>query len=264
MRFVQISDTHVGPTSDYAVRDNKSLPYLEALVDTINNLPFAPDFVLHTGDVVDDASEASYRLAKSVLDKIKYLTYYLVGNHDNAIALQRVLLGNANPSERLDYYVEIGGVGLAVFDSHGPSDPAGTLTAQQLEAARKLCTPYGPPLVIALHHQPVALDSQWLDMGWQVDGRELRMPLDCGSAFLEAIAPARQRIRGVFFGHVHWGFQVVRDGIFMCSAPSALGQISSWPYQAEPIVAPDLPGFNVVTVTGIQTIVRQFTFNPSA
>jgi Icc protein len=262
MRFVQISDTHLGSTPDYAVRGNQSLRYLKALVHTINNLPFAPDFILHTGDVADDASEAAYKLAKPVLDTLKYPIYYLVGNHDSATAMQRVLLGKTNPAERLDYYVEIAGIGLAVYDSHGPVDPAGTLTAQQLESIRKLCTPDGPPLVIALHHQPVALDSKWLDEGWRADGRDLRMPLDCGPAFLEAIAPARNRIRGVFFGHVHWGFQIMQNGILMCSAPSALGQLTSWPNQPAPVIAPDLPGFNLVTINGNQTIVRQFTFNP--
>jgi Icc protein len=258
MRFIHITDTHVGPTPDYTLHGNPALPILKALVDTINNLPFRPDFVLHTGDVVNDRQEASYDLAKSVLDRLKFPVYYVVGNHDQPDLMQRVLLGQTLVGDRFDYTVDIDGIRLAVFDSRGSPDPAGTLTAKQLEMLRDLCQPAGPPLIIALHHQPVWLDSTWLDEPW-TGGQS--MPLDCGEAFREAIAPARDRIRGVFFGHVHRGFQVFRDGILYCSAPSALLQFESWPGQREIIPArAELPEFGVVTVTPTQTIIRQYTF----
>jgi hypothetical protein len=149
-----------------------------------------------------------------------------------------------------------------VFDSRGPVDPAGTLTAAQLDRLRGLCTPSGPPLMIALHHQPVRLDSGWLDGPWQ-DGR--RMPLDNAEAFREALAPARSRIRGVFFGHVHRGFQVYQDGILYCSAPSAVLQFESWPDQPAPIPSHgELPEYGVVTMTPTQTIIRQYPFGRPA
>src|SRR5437762_11867956 len=80
MRFIHITDTHVGPTATYGLPGKPALPTLEALVDTINNLPFKPDFVLHNGDVTDDASEAAYRLVKPILAKLKYPIYYVIGN----------------------------------------------------------------------------------------------------------------------------------------------------------------------------------------
>jgi hypothetical protein len=121
-----------------------------------------------------------------------------------------------------------------------------------------VCQPSEPPLIIALHHQPVWLDSAWLDEEWAT-GQS--MPLDCSEAFREAVAPARSRIRGVFFGHVHRGFQVFQDGILYCSAPSALLQFESWPGQSEVVPArAELPEFGVVTVTPTQTIIRQYTF----
>jgi Icc protein len=258
MRFVHISDTHVGSTPDYTLHGNAALPILQALVDTINDLPFRPDFVLHNGDVVNDRQEASYVLAKSVLDKLKCPVYYVAGNHDQPDLMQRVLLGQTPAGDRFDYNVDMDGIRLAVFDSRGPFDPAGTLTPGQLESLRELCQPAGPPLVVALHHQPVWLDSSWLDEPWNTGQR---MPLDCGEAFREAIAPARHRIRGVFFGHVHRGFQVFRDGILYCSAPSALLQFESWPGQNEVVPSrAELPEFGIVTVTPTQTITRQYMF----
>jgi 3',5'-cyclic-AMP phosphodiesterase len=257
MRFVHISDTHIGPTADYRLHGQAALPTLEALVERINALPFRPDFVLHNGDVTNDASEASYALARPILEKLKVPVYYVMGNHDRPDPMLRVLLGKTTTGSRYDYYTEIDGFGLAVFDTRGPVDPAGTMTDEQFAVLRDLCKRDGPPLIIAVHHQPIGLDSRWLDEVWE---NGLSMPLDCAEAFRAAIAPARARIRGVFFGHVHRGFQAVQDGILYCSAPSALVQFESWPHAETAIAALDeLPGFGVVTVTPTQTLVRQYT-----
>ncbi len=262
MRFVHITDTHLGPTPDFRLHGQAALPTLEALVERINNLPFKPDFILHSGDVTDDAKEASYALAKPVLAKLNAPVYYVIGNHDRPDPMLGVLLGMTPGVRRYDYYTEIDGVGLAVFDTRGPVDPAGTITDEQFAALRDLCKPEGPPLVIALHHQPVVLDSTWLD---DIGDDGLSMPLDCAQAFREIIAPARSRIRGVFFGHVHRGFQVLQDGILYSSAPSALVQLESWPGQRLPYPAlEELPAFSVVTITATQTIVRQYAFQRPA
>lgn len=262
LRFVHISDTHIGPTSDYALRGCPALPTLEVLVEHINALPFTPDFVLHTGDVVDDRSEVAYKLAKSALEKLRFPVYYVAGNHDDPQQLRGLLSGVDSRNERFDYYREITGFRLAVYDSRNPAaDPAGTLTARQLQDLHMLCLQNGPPLIIALHHQPVKLDSTWLDEGFDDDGAYEEMMLECTEDFLEAIAPARERICGVFFGHVHRGFQAVKDGVLFSSAPSALLQFQSYPGQAHPVPAyNELPGYSTVTVQDGQTIVRQYTF----
>jgi Icc protein len=257
MRFVHITDTHIGPTPQYKATGQRPYPILEALVKEINCLPFEPDFILHTGDVVDDAGANSYQLARPLLQQLKAPVFYAVGNHDLPQPLQQALLGKRMVSDRYDYYVKVHGIGLAIFDSHKSNAAEGTLTPEQIEALRDLCQPKGPPLIIALHHQPVLLDVQWLDHGW----KHYHMMLECGDAFLEAILPARNRIRGVFFGHVHRSFQVVKSGILFSAAASACAQILSWPLDPEPLPSPDeLPSFNIVTITADSTVVRQHTF----
>jgi 3',5'-cyclic-AMP phosphodiesterase len=257
MRFIHITDTHIGPTPGHTMMGGHPLATLEALVNEINCLPFEPDFILHTGDVTDDGSEAAYKLARSVLQRLKAPIFYLVGNHDNSQNLQRVLLGKTTVSERHDYYVKLGGVGLAVLDSHIDNTQEGSLTEDQLEALRDLCKPSGPPLIIALHHQPVLMDVEWLDHGW--DGYQ--MILQDRERFLDAIAPARDRIRGVFFGHIHRSSEVMRKGILFSTPPSGCVQTVTWPSTARPEDSTsEQPGFNVVTVTDEQTIIRQHTF----
>jgi 3',5'-cyclic-AMP phosphodiesterase len=259
MRFVHITDTHIAPDPEFAHYGHQTLANLEALVDAVNALSFGVDFVLHTGDVVEDRSEAAYRVAGRCLQRLRVPIYYVAGNHDDADALQRVLMGVAPAGRRFDYGLTVDGVRIAVFDSRGPRDPRGTLTDEQLAALKDLCTPEGPPLVISLHHPPMPLGSAWLDGGWKTpEGLMPDMLLDRGPEFLEAISAARDRIRGVFFGHVHRAYQVMHRGVLFCSAPSSFGQLFTWPDQKHPTAAPHEPaGFSLVMVTADETVVSQ-------
>ncbi|MBE2195486.1 MAG: metallophosphoesterase [Anaerolinea sp.] len=254
LRFIHLSDTHIGQTPDFANYGHNSLKNLEHLISHLNALPFPIDFVLHTGDVVEDRSEQAYRLAQPALAKLKYPIYYVAGNHDDPAHIQRVLLAKTPDRDRFDYQFSHKGVAFAVFDSRGPHDPAGALTEDQLSTLRDLCQPIGAPLVIILHHPPAALDCRWLDEGWTIP----HMLLENRDAFMDAILPARDRLRGVFFGHVHRAYQVFRQGVLFSAAPSTFGQLLSFPEQPMPAVTPEEPaGYNLVTINGDQTTIRQ-------
>ena len=258
MRFIHITDTHVAADPELVSHGHAPLPRLQALVRAINALSFPVDFVLHTGDLAEDRSEAAYVLARRALADLRLPIHYVAGNHDDADILQRIMLRSAPLGPRFDYRLSSAGVNVAVYDSRGPRDPAGTLTDDQLDSLRALCVPEGPPLVIAIHHPPLPLDTPWLDAGWQTAGAPgPSMLLDRGPEFLTAIAPARDRIRGVFFGHVHRAFQLVHRGILFSSAPSGFVQFQTWPDQAQPSASAAEPaGFSVVTIAAEQTTVR--------
>jgi len=259
VRFVHMTDSHIAADQGYTSYGHAPYTNLLAMVDAINALPFTVDFVLHNGDVVQDHSEAAYRLAGSVLSRLRPPVYYVAGNHDDAELLQRVLVGSTTPKPRFDYVVEVAGIQLAVLDTRGPKNPAGTLTDDQLAGLRRTCVPHGPPLVIAIHHPPLPLDSTWLDEGWTMNGRTYpNMLLDRGEEFQDALAPARERLRGVFFGHVHRAYHVMHKGVLYASAPSSFGQLLTWPGLGSPDPAPAEPaGFAVVTITPDRTIIRQ-------
>jgi len=259
MRFVHVSDTHVASDPAFSNYGHRPLDSLAALVDAVNALAFPVDFVLHTGDVVEDGSEKAYRQAAAELSRLRFPVHYLAGNHDDADLLQRVLLDRPAPLARLDHSFREGGVEFLLLDSRGPRDPEGTLLEEQLAALRRKCAPEGPPLVIAIHHPPVPLDTPWLDRGWEdAAGRAPSMLLDRGREFRDAVAPARARLRGVFFGHVHRSFQVLEQGVLYASAPSAFAQLLAWPSQDHPQAAESEPaGFSVVTVTDTGTTIRQ-------
>jgi Icc protein len=256
LNFIHISDTHLNPDPTYTgtYADYSSLEGTRALVEQVNALPFTPDFVLHTGDVVYDPLPEAYEIAAEVLGGIKYPTYYLAGNHDHAPTLQRALMGRREVIAPLYYEFEVNGVQIICLDSNGPVEvPRGYVTAEQLASLEGLCSAQDErPLMVAVHHNPVPVGIAWLDEFMAVQN---------GEDLHRALLPARQRMRGVFFGHVHQNIEMYRDGILYSSVLSSWCQFHAWP--GMPDTTPDLhadPGFNHVMITRDQTFIRRYRF----
>ena len=254
VRFIHISDCHIGPDPAFVTCGHNPYRELRELVGVINALPFPFDFVLHTGDVVDQACTANYELAGSVLTQLKAPVYYLPGNHDCAVLMQSTLLQKSNALERYDQSFNIGGVQFLLLDSRGVNTAGGELLPSQLERLEAFCEAGDGPLVIGMHHPPISLDVPWLD-------DDPAMSLSNRESCLRAMKSAGQRLRGIFFGHVHRAFQVVQDGLFFSSAPSIFGQLKTWPGLAAPVLAKEeAPGYCVATVDERRTIVQQYSF----
>jgi hypothetical protein len=82
-----------------------------------------------------------------------------------------------------------------------------------------------------------------------------------GEVMHRILCKAGQRLRGVFFGHIHHSIDMMQDGILYSGVASAAYQFAAWPGQIE--AALDLaadPGFNVVTVSGATTLVRHHRY----
>jgi Icc protein len=256
--FVHISDTHISHDSGYEGDFADYAPTLgaRALVEQVAALPFKYDFVLHTGDVVFNPIPEAYALAREVLSKISTPIYYVAGNHDHVEALQRTLMGRSETVSPLDYQFEVNGAQFVVVDSNqlgSVEPPNGFVTDAQLEWLGNICRANNArPLVIAVHHNPLPIGAPWWD--------DYMRLLD-GEAFHNALLPAKHRIRGVFFGHVHEATDTVRDGILYTSALSSWSQFHTYPGQVDTIPDPRAePGFSVVTLTREQTFIRRYRF----
>ncbi len=257
--FVHITDTHIGPSAGFARHGHLSLPSAQRMVDLINAMPTTPDFVVHTGDVVSFPDPDAYALAAETLNEIEPPVYYVVGNHDTAVDIKQYMkMGprtDCQPDEDvLSYAFEVKGVRFLVIDARAPDelDPHGLLSEAQLELVRREATPDGPPLVVFGHFPALPLDSPWMDA---------KMPILNGEALHEALLPARDRLRGVFYGHIHHARQTVRDGIVYTATASTINQFTSWPTDEKVTVDADgAPGFSFVHVLPEQTIVEHRTF----
>lgn len=236
-----------------------ALPYAQRLVDAINDLPLAPDFVIHTGDVVTNPHPDAYALAAETMARLRVPVYYVNGNHDARNDIRKYL--SMGPKEALgdkpdefSYAFELKGYRFLVLDARGPTniDPQGLLSASQMEIVRQETQPDGPPLVIFMHYPTLPMDSPWMDANMLVRN---------GDDFHQALLPARHRLRAVFHGHVHHSMQTIKNGIVYVAVAGGLAQLSAWPVDEKARPEPQAPsGFNFVHLMPQQTIIHQHTF----
>ena len=186
---------------------------------------------------------------------LRYPIYYLSGNHDDRVLLQNIMLKREVTVTPFDFEFQIKNFQFVCVDSHGTgSEPAGFVTDSQLERLEVLCRDESDDrtLIVAVHHNVLATGIPWWDEFMGMAG---------GEAFHRALLPARQRLRGVFHGHVHQPADTLRDGILYSGVASTWFQLHAWPEQTDTIWdTSGQPGFNVVTVTPAQTFIRRHSF----
>ncbi len=283
LKFAHISDTHLTPGDVQAFRPHHYSPRLLAffqelrdrgidigsghrasipasaanrlMVEQLNGLPFALDFVLHTGDVMTDPDSAEeYETARDILGQIKYPIYYLRGNHDHDGGVRSLMPYVTTADGTLDYVIDVNGVRLICLDSatHG-EDHGGRLSDAQLAwLEAQLHAEPDKRLLVAIHHLPITLGQQMMDFFGMSNG-------DAVHALLRAAVP---RLQAVFYGHIHQVVDIVQDGVYYCCVQSPLGQPDLWPaiaLEGTRTTTPN-PGFSVVIVTRERTYVRRCAY----
>ena len=258
LTFVQIADTHLGPTPDFDFRGLSPARHLERLIAHVNDLPQPPDFVIHSGDLSDDRSAASYEVARGLLAALTVPLYLVNGNHDDRALLRSMLGAPAHPSgdlaAPLDYTFEVKGERFLVIDGWTPDvpDPLGQLSPAQLDWLRDEVQRSTAPLTVFLHYPPFPIGSLWFDEN---------MPLINGEALHAVLRSVRDRLRGVFFGHAHHRYQIMRDGITYTCAASGLMQYAWRPNDERPQADLDFPpSYNLVKVYPDRVIVQSYMF----
>ncbi len=255
LSFVHISDTHLAEDATFNLPGLTHSPQAgaEALLAALRALPLTPDFILHTGDVVDSPHPAAYDRAHALFNEFTAPVIALAGNHDDPSLLQRALLGREDAQLPYCFEFERAGVQFLALDSSHPPSHAGELGATQREWLSERCTAADArPLVVALHHNPLqAPPSPWWD----------RMALRDGEAFHAALLPARERLRGVFFGHIHQPLQYYRDGILYCAVGGSWGVLHYYPDAEDfQLDLESLPSFNLVHIGPRTTTIRRHSF----
>lgn len=262
MEFLHISDTHFGPTPDLEIRGANVCDRARRLVDEILALPFRPDFVVHTGDVVNDPDPGAYALAEEVLSRLELPIYYATGNHDDVAMMNEGLTFGPHGSlledagDRLCYRIT-GGVQsdaeLYVMDAKVPPEegPHGLLGEDQIEAVLDAITGERP-VAVFLHYPLTPIGSRWIDEHLLVRN---------GADFQKRLAEkAGGRLRGIFSGHLHRGLQLYRDGVLQSGVSSPACEFTAGPEDesCEFLAGGPIP-FHHVTLTGEGTMVKAYS-----
>lgn len=168
-----------------------------------------PDLVLLTGDVSEDASAASYARVAVRLGTLGAPVLALPGNHDDPEVMKEHFpmgpWGGPGIFERAPWLV-------VALDSTSPGEISGKFSQQNLESFDACMRGSKVEhILVALHHQPVPVNSPWID----------RYALEEPERFLVYL-DREKRVRGVAWGHVHHAFASDRNGVSFLGAPSSV------------------------------------------
>jgi len=262
LEVIHISDTHFGPDRSLTIRGANSYDRSVALVAAINALPFTPDFIVHTGDVVNDPDPEAYALAAEVLSASKAPLYFATGNHDDVAMMRehltfgphRLLVPESD--EQLCYRLTGGKndeVEFVVMDGRVPQEegPHGFLPAQQIDAV--LGEVSGKkPVAVFIHYPLSPIGSAWIDEHLLVTN---------GLQFQETLAAkAGPQLRGIFSGHLHRGLQLFSGGVFQSGVSSPACEFTAGPDDnfCDFLSGGPIP-FNHITFTAGATMVKSYS-----
>lgn len=222
MIIAQISDTHIdieSPKGPARIRD------LEDCVADINRLDPLPDVVVHTGDVVHNASPAEYREAARILGALKSPLYVAAGNRDERAALRAAFPAGDDllpGTPFVQYSVESFPLRLIVVDTLSDAGNKGTFcTTRADNLCAALADDVTRPTAVFMHHPP--FEVQESKYPFQFETRDALVALN------QALKGQTHVVR-VFCGHTHRDTGGEIAGVPVSSMPSVAVDLRLGPY----------------------------------
>jgi Icc protein len=209
LRFVQISDSHIG--FDKPANTDVTATLREAIAK-IKAEPEPPAFVLHTGDLTHLSKPAEFDTLQQVLSELSVPVFYVPGEHD--------VLGDDGQSYLERFGKGTLGAGWHSFDQNGvhfiglvnvvnlKAGGLGTLGDEQLEWLEKDVKRLSSstPIVVFAH---IPLWSVYPEWGWGTDDSERAL------SYLKGFGSV-----SVLNGHIHQVMQKVEGHVTFHTAMS--------------------------------------------
>lgn len=207
--LVQLSDPHVGATW---ADDVDPVAGLVSAVEAVRRFPDAPDAVLMSGDLAENAADAEYEIVRELLAQLGAPVYVLPGNHDERDTLRRHFDLPGGMGTPVQYGVDLGPVRLVVLDSTRPGADQGELDADRLSwLDAELAGAPDRVTLIALHHPPVSTGNPaWDELGLPAADRRA----------LGDVLRRHPQVRRVVAGHVHRTMTAELAGRAVLTVPS--------------------------------------------
>ncbi|MEA3640389.1 MAG: 3',5'-cyclic-AMP phosphodiesterase [Lamprobacter sp.] len=210
-RVLQFTDLHLYAEPDRQLYDYCTRNSFEQVLSLAQRTHWPPDAILFTGDLVHDERAEGYRYLRQCIERLGCPCFCIPGNHDRP----DLLAAEVEPGADRDFRVErLGPWDLLLLDSTLSGSEAGHLQPQTLAALEHhLQSSQQRPALVALHHQPIPVDSRWLDS----------MQIENG-ADLITLAERYSQLRLILWGHVHQAFDRQLQGTRLLAAPSTCTQ----------------------------------------
>lgn len=253
LHLLQITDPHLLAAPDGTVMD---LPPRDSLRQVVQDArEHRADRVLVTGDLSHDGTAASYEALCEELAVLEAPCYSLPGNHDDPATMADAL----GPPFAATSSFTTESWRILLLDSSVPDATHGHLSASVLDALDDaLAADPEQPTLVALHHSPVPVGSDWLDPINLHDPDDLRRVLS-----------SHPQVRLVLFGHVHQEVEAAWEHASLYGCPSTCFQFA--PKSDTFALGTSPPGYRTLTLhadgtfeTAVHRVPVPFRADPTA
>lgn len=225
MIIAQITDTHIDPENPNAVARIRDL---ERCVRDINQLAPLPDVVIHTGDIVHNASPAKYRDAVRILCALRRPLLVVVGNSDDRGAVRANFAAGRDllpDTPFVQYSVDDYPVRLIALDTRSAASNMGDFCAMRADSLRAaLAEDRTKPTALIMHHPPFEVRAS--KYRWQFESQ------DAIDRMRQALEGQSHVVRG-FCGHCHRDAAGKLGAVLVSSAPSLAVDLRLGEFPAE-------------------------------
>lgn len=193
MKIIHLTDSHVIGGAG-VLYGGRPADRLAQAVASINADHADADLAVITGDLTHWGDEDAYAAFAAALSALRIPVHLMVGNHDVTSAFAR-----AFPQVPRDPYgfvqaaLETPRGRFLLLDTSLPGSHAGAYCEARLDWLDTELKRQAGPLFLFMHHPPFEVGIPAMDA----------IMLQNAEAFFAVIAPHKQRIRHLFFGHVH-------------------------------------------------------------
>ena len=214
LRVVQITDTHLNRNPGGTLVGLDTDFSLQHVLDRVRAERETIDLVLGTGDIADHGSAEAYLRARDYFAQLDAPVLWLPGNHDD-MGMMAAALGVEGALVRI---AESPRWMVVMLNSQVPGEVGGQLGDGELSLLRQCLADAksrGLHVLACLHHQPVPMESSWIDSQMVTDQE----------AFLDIIDGSGV-VRGLLWGHVHQEKDCYRGEVRLMSTPSSCVQFA--------------------------------------
>lgn len=235
INLVQMTDTHISADGDELLAGVDTTGTLLNVIAAVNSHEDL-ELALLTGDLAETPDVSTYKKLAGLLRKVELPVCCLPGNHDDPQLMQRLLnTGNASTAN----FITCGNWSIILLNTHEPGNEGGYLSATELAAlAEALERSADRHVLICLHHQPVPIQSPWMDS----------MALGNSEALFRVL-DRHNNVRGIIWGHIHQEFATTRNGVLLLGSPSTCIQFR--PHSDEASIDNKPPAYRTLTLTEI-------------
>lgn len=227
LRLVQITDTHLYGHPEGELLGLNTRESYQCVLDLVKRNHPSPDAIIISGDISQDLSLESYEYLHESLLQFTCPKFLFEGNHDHPDYIKKIDTNNEYTQQlvRTEHWQ------LILLNSQVPTKVHGILAKNQLQLL-EASLQERPDLhsLISFHHQPIPMDSAWLD----------KIGLHNNQELLDIIAKY-PNVRCVLWGHVHQESDRVVNGVRYLSSPSTCIQFK--PHSSEFAIDDLAPGY---------------------